>query len=123
MGAGPDHHFVRSGEGLQTGREVRRFADHRLLLCRTLADQVTHNHLPAGDANPASEHFTVWRALLYDGLDHSQTCPDRPLGLVLVCAWPAEVHENAVAHVLGNEAVVVADLIGDASVIGSDHIA
>jgi len=34
---------------LQPGGEVRRFTDNRLLLSRTLADQIADDHQPGGD--------------------------------------------------------------------------
>ena len=47
-----DHHRPRLGQCLQPRREVRRLADHRLLLRRTLADQIADDHQPGGDADP-----------------------------------------------------------------------
>src|SRR5262249_6764710 len=108
MGSRPDHHLVRSGEGLKARGEVWRLADHRLLLRGTFADQVTHHHLPGGDADAASDHSTWRRALLCARLDHGQTRPDRPRGLVLMRAGPAKIDEHAIAHVLGDEAVIAA---------------
>ena len=49
--------------------------------------------------------------------------PDGALGVVLVRVRIAEIDEHAVAHVLGDEAVVAADRVGDAAVIGADHLA
>jgi hypothetical protein len=39
-GARGDNDRVRLGQGLQTGSEVRRFADDRLFLRRSLTDQI-----------------------------------------------------------------------------------
>src|SRR6185436_2092091 len=123
LGPGPNHHLVRSGEDLKTGGEIWRLADHRLLLCRTLADEIAHHHLSGGNGNSASEHFTLWRALLSHRLDHGQAGPDRLLSLVLMRTRPAEIDEYAIAHVLGDEAIVATDGIGHTEVIGADHIA
>src|SRR5262249_42089219 len=123
LGSGADHHLVRSGEGLKTSGEVWRFADYGLFLRCTFADQIAHHHLTGFDANPAGEHFALWRVLLRDRLDHGQTRPDRPLGLVLMCSRPAKIDEDAIAHVLGNEAVVAADRSCDAAMIGTNYLA
>ena len=37
---GSDGHLARLGKSLQSRRQVRSVADHRLLLCRTLANQI-----------------------------------------------------------------------------------
>ena len=50
-----DHHLARFGERLQPGREIGRLADHRLLLCHALADQLTDHDQPGGDADPAGQ--------------------------------------------------------------------
>ena len=47
-----DHHRPRLGQRLQPRREVRRLADHRLLLRRALADQIADHHEPGGDPDP-----------------------------------------------------------------------
>ena len=47
-----DDHAARLGQGLEAGGEVRGLADHRLLLRRTLADQVADHDQPGRDADP-----------------------------------------------------------------------
>jgi hypothetical protein len=51
-GARPDHHSSRRGKRQQPRREVGRLADHRLLLRRTLADQIADHDEPSGDPDP-----------------------------------------------------------------------
>jgi hypothetical protein len=41
-----------SARGLQSGGEVRRFADDRLLLRRAFADQIADDDQPGGDPDP-----------------------------------------------------------------------
>jgi hypothetical protein len=50
-GAQTDDDCIRLGQGLQPGRQVRRFAHHRLLPRRPLPDQVDHQS--RGNPDPA----------------------------------------------------------------------
>ncbi len=50
-----DDDRVRLGQGLQTGGEVRRFADDRLFLRRAFADQIADDHQPGGDPDARLE--------------------------------------------------------------------
>src|SRR5258708_3368643 len=50
-----DHDCARLGQGLQPSGEVRRFADDRLLLRRSFADQIADDHQPGGDPDARSE--------------------------------------------------------------------
>ena len=120
-GCGDDDR-VRLGQGLQPGGEVRRLADDRLLLRRTLADQIADDHQPGGDADPRFEcgGFDIEAS---DSVDDVQPRPDRPLGIVLMRARVAEIDENAVAHVLGDEAIEHGDDLGDRAVISADQLA
>ena len=49
--------------------------------------------------------------------------PYRLLGVVLVRLRVAEIHQHAIAHVLGDKAVEAADRLGDAAMIGADDLA
>jgi hypothetical protein len=42
----------RLGERLQACRQIRRLANHRFVPRRTSADEVAHDHLPTGYADP-----------------------------------------------------------------------
>ena len=48
-----DDDRVRLGQGLQTGGEVRCFADDRLFLRRSFANQIADDHQPGGDRRRA----------------------------------------------------------------------
>ena len=57
--------------------------------------------------------------------DHAydfQSCPDRPLGVVLVGMWKAEIGENAVAHEFSDETVIACDHARAGILIGADHL-
>ena len=49
--------------------------------------------------------------------------PDRSFGIVLVRARVAEINENTIAHVLGDETIEPGDDFGDRAVIGADDLA
>ncbi len=99
-----DDDRVRLGQGLQTGGEVRRFADDRLFLRRAFADQVADDHQPGGnaDARLQLDGFDIEAA---DGIDYPQPRPDRPLGIVLMCSRVAEIDQDTVAHIFGDKAI------------------
>ncbi len=57
-----------------------------------------------------------------DSFNDREAGPHGPLGIFLVSLRIAEVYENAVAHILGNETVVPADDLGGASTVGNDRL-
>ena len=59
-----DHDAARLGERLQPGREVRRLADHRLLLRRALADQLADHDQAGRDADPGRQRLARRRRQL-----------------------------------------------------------
>ena len=56
-----DHDAAWLGQRLQPGREVRRLADYRLLLCRALADQLADHDQAGGDADPGRQRLACGR--------------------------------------------------------------
>ena len=84
---GPITTLPGSARPLEPGREVRGFADHRLLLRRTLADQIADHHLPRGDADPHRERHRL--ALSRPTASRLQPGPDGALGVVLVRPRPS----------------------------------
>ena len=108
-----DHDAARLGQRLQPGREVRRLADHRLLLRRTLADQIADHDEPGGDADPGRKRLAAGVVEPRHGRrTQREPGPHRPLGVVLVRPRPAEIGEHAVAHVLGDVALEAVDHLG-----------
>ena len=107
---------------MQPGGEVRGFADDRLFLRRALADQIADDHQTGGDPDPR---------LQLDGSDleaahrvgYAKPSADRPLGVVLMRTRKPEIHQYAVAHVLGDKAVEAPDDLGDAAMVCGDDLA
>ena len=94
---------ARLGQRLQARRQVRRLADHRLLLRRALADQVADHDQAGRDADPGRERRA--RRAARSRPTASTSCEPgahRPLGIVLVRLRPAEIGQHAVAHELGD---------------------
>ena len=116
-----DHHGSRLGQRLQPRREVRRLADHRLLLRRPLADQIADHDQPGGDPDPHLQRCARRRLERRHRLDQPQPGAHRPFGIVLVGARIAEIGEHAVAHVLGDKPAGAVDDRGARAVIGADH--
>jgi hypothetical protein len=99
---------IRLGRGLQTGGEVRRFADNRLFLRRALADQITDDYHPSGNSNPRLQ-LDGFDIEVTDSVDDPQPRTHRALGIVLMRPRVAEVDQNAVAHILGDKPVEAPD--------------
>jgi hypothetical protein len=120
--AGGDDDRARLGQGLQPGGEVGRLADDRLLLRRSLADQIADDHQPGGDAD-ARLQLDGFDIEANDGLDQTEPCSDRAFGIVLMRPRVPEINEHAVAHIFGDEAVEASDDTGDRAMIGADDLA
>ena len=120
--AGGNDQTARYSKRLQPRCQVWRHADHRLFLCRTLADQVTDDYQPGGDADPRLE-FGGFDIEATDGVDRTEAGAHPPLGIVLMCPRIAEIDQYPVAHVLGDEAIEPCDDLGDGTVIGADNLA
>ncbi len=108
-----DDDLVRLRQCLQTRRQVRRLADDRGFRRRSFADLVADDHRSGGDADPHRELDPGRPAdrgiQLRHRIDDIETRPHRSLGLVLMGARVAEIDQDAVAHVLGDKAVVAPD--------------
>ncbi len=122
-GLRPDHHRARLGQRLQPGGEIGRLPDYRLLLRRTLADEISDHHQPRLDPDPGLQ-WRIGRDLqLADRLDEPQPGPHGSLGGVLVGARIAEIGEHAVAQVFRDEPARALDHRGTAAVVRADHAA
>ncbi len=113
-----DHHLARLGHTLQSGRQIGRLADHRLLLCRPLADQLADHHEPGGDADPAGQG-RVAGTQPPDRRDNRQPGPNSPLRLVLMRHRPAEIGQDTVAHELRDMTFEPQDLAGHGVLIAA----
>ena len=97
-----DHDRVGFGKSLQAGGEVRRLAHDAALLPFAGGDQIADDDLSGSDADANPQ----WLGLLEppDGIDESKAGSHRLLGGVLVRLRVAEIHQHAIAHVLGDKA-------------------
>ena len=116
-----DDHGPRRRERLQSCGEVRRLADHRLLLRGTLADQIADHHLAGRDAGSHRQCPTIVGGEAADRLGEVETRPDRALGVVLMRLRKAEIGEHAIAHELRDVALVAADDLAAGALVGGDH--
>jgi hypothetical protein len=98
-----------SANACKSSGQVRRLADHRLLLCGALADEIADHHEPGGDAHAHLQLADGGRVEPADRGDDVETGADGPLGIVFVGARIAEVNQHAVAHVFGDETVEAAN--------------
>ncbi len=116
----PDHDRVGFSKSLQAGGEVRRLAHDAALLPFAGGDQIANDDLPGADADTNPQ----WLGLLElpNGIDESEASAHRLLGGVLVRLRVAEIHQNSVAHILGDKAAEVSDRIGDTAVIRTDDL-
>ena len=116
-----DHHRAGLGQRLQPRREIRRLADHRLLLRRALANQIADDHQPGADPDPHLQRRPRRRVEPGHLLHELQRRAHRALGIVLVGPRIAEISQHPVAHVLGDKAAAAPDHLGNAAMIGADH--
>jgi hypothetical protein len=121
-GACGDDDGIRLGQGLQPGGQVGRFTDDRLLLRRTLANQIANDHQPGGNADARLE-LDGFDIETTDIVDDAQSRPDRPLGIVFMRSRVTEIDQNPVAHVFGDKAIEASDDIGDGAVISGNNLA
>src|SRR6516165_1338762 len=119
---GSDDDRVRLGQDLQTGCEVRRLADDRLLLSRSRTNQISDYHQSRGDPD-ARLQLDGFDIEATDSLDRAQPRPDRPLGVVLMRLRVTEISQDSVAHVSRDETIETGDDFGDRAVIHADDLA
>jgi hypothetical protein len=126
-GGGADDDTVGLVQGLQTRRQVRCFSDHGGFRGGSFADLVADDDWARGDPN-ADREFDARRPenrgvqVRHRGHD-IEGGPRGSLGLVLMGTRIAEIHQDAVAHVFRDEAVVTFDGLGAAGLKRGDHIA
>src|SRR6266481_6915751 len=92
---------------LEAGGKVRRLADD---------DEA------GGDADPARQRAGT-ALQLCDALGKRQARPHGALSVVFVSSRIAEINQDTVAHILGDIAVELGDLLGNGGVIGAEHLA
>src|SRR3984893_18214637 len=116
------HDLVRQSDPLQARREIGRVADDGLLLRSTLSHEVADHYKASRDADA---HLNFLHGPYLQRPDHAydfQSCSDRPLRVVLMGVWKAEIGENAVAHEFSEEAVVACDNTRAGVLIAPNHM-
>jgi hypothetical protein len=88
------------------------------------ADQIAHDHDPAVDPDADVERARRpgRRVEARDGVDDGQRRPDRPLGIRLVRLRVAEIDQDAVAGMTGDESVEAGHQAGDMRMEGGDDL-
>jgi hypothetical protein len=86
-------------------------------------NQFTNDHKACGDSHAYLKRgfLIVLRAV--DGVDDNEACADRPLGIVLMRLWVAEMEPHTVANDLCDVAVKALCDVGDDPVKPADHCA
>ena len=108
-----DNDHVRLGEALEAGGKVRGLADD----ARGLIAYYDHS---GRDADPHLLRNT--RLQSSDRRNKLETGPDRLLRIMLVSVGIAEVHHDAIAHILGDSAAKLAHCFFGAARIGREDI-
>ena len=117
-----DDHTVGLGDPLQPRREVRRVADDASLLRLSGHQKIADHHVPRRDADTHVQRGACRRIQLGCRGDDRERRAHRVLGVLFVSLGIAEVGEQAVAHVFGDEAAVGRDEACAACVIGCEDV-
>jgi hypothetical protein len=96
------------------------FANNAALLGLAGAAEVAHDDEAGGNAHTDAKRLGSLKPL--DCFDDGGGGPHAPLGVLRVRLRISEIHEDAVPHVLGNEAGEASDGRADAMVIGADNL-
>jgi hypothetical protein len=110
-------------QSLQACGEVGGLTDHRLLLRRALADQITNYDKSGGNADADGEPLGSTGLQARHRRLYFQPGPHRPLGVVLMRPRIAEIGQHPVAHVFGDKAVVARYDAGNGVLIGAELLA
>ena len=105
-GRGSDDDLIGSGQSLQTGREIG-CAAHRQLRLVPCPGRFTDDDRTGGDAD-ADRQVLGGRGAL-DGMNDLQGSPHGAFGVFFVRGGPAEIGQDAIAHVAGDKPVVARD--------------
>src|ERR1700676_372945 len=116
------HDLTRQSDPLQARRKIGCIADDGLLSSSTLAHEIADHYKASRDADAHLEFVHRRRLQRRDSVYDFQSCPDRPLGVVLVGARKAKIGKNAVAHEFSDETVVACDRTRACVLICADHL-
>ena len=107
-GRGGDDNLVGGGQSLQTRGQIGRAA-HRQLRLVPRTGRFANDDRAGGDADTDRQVLGGGGPL--DGMNDLQGRPHGALGVVFVCGGPAEIGQDAIAHVAGDKPVVARDHI------------
>ena len=105
---------------MQTGGEIWRLANRRLLPRLARSDRFADNHEARRNAD-ADPHGVAQRWRLTDLGDDRKRGTDRPLSVVLMRPRVTEIDQHAITDIAGDEPVEARDRRGDAELIAADH--
>ena len=114
-----DHERFWFSEGLQACSQVGGLADDVPFLGLAGPDQFSDDNQAGGDADANLEPFGC--SEVPDRLDLSQARAYCSLGIILLSVRISEIDQHTVAHVSGDEAVVLADRLCNTLVISPDY--
>ena len=115
-----DDDCIRLCHRLQTGSDIGCLPNARLLLGRANANQAPDDHQSGGNPDP-DLRLNTFDLEPTDSFDDAQPRPHSSLGVVFMRLRIAEIGQDAVARVLGDEAVELADHVShDAVIRGND---
>src|SRR5207245_4153302 len=85
--------------------------------------EVTNHDETCGNPDTHLEGLDIVLCLeLSDGSGDCKTCPSRALRVVLVRIRIPEIDQKTIAHIFGDEAAIVVDHLGDATVVSGDYL-
>ncbi len=105
---------------MQPGGEIRPLAQNLVVIGSSRSVEITHDHQAGGDAQPHLKRLPALQKA--DPLDHSQRGAHRLLRIVLLGVRVTEVDEHAVTNATGNEATEPGHSLGNALLVGADHL-
>ncbi len=104
-----DDHRIGCCEALQARGEIGRVADDVPLGSPSQADDIADDHQSGGDPHAHAQLQTRHRLQRRHGIHDLQSGKDGPLRRIFVGARVAEIREDAVSHVAGDESVELGD--------------
>ena len=115
-----DHDRVRFSQSLKSSGEIRPLAQNLIITRRSRSDKITHDHKAGGNAQPHLKRLPALHEP--DRLDHCQAGAHGLLRIVLIGVRVTEVDEDAVAHTTADKATEPGHDLGNALLVGADHL-
>ncbi len=122
LGGVRQQHIVRLSDSLQSRSKVGGFSQDGPLLRSALPDDVSSHDQPGRDADTHLQRHANVGSHGTDGVDHRQARSYGALSVVLVGLRVSEVHQQSVAHVTRDVAVVRSDCAARGVLIRGEHI-